>query len=219
MWRKLMSHFLEHNYISETCKSKIILNHLKTINMSKQTAQITILNNAMYPLVEIAVKHWQKDGEYATPSVFSSQYVKGENLKLSFKVDYDDKYENYWSVAFRNMHDTALQYLVTDPNYWQKFAANAAKQIDDAIGDAIDVCTESPVGTAFAVAANQAVDAIYSTAGGSAIIKNNIDSDTNVLTITFNCNRQSFDFASDKHKTKCSSNCYYPNNYCAEGKQ
>lgn len=116
------------------------------------------------------------------------------------------------------MHDTALQYLVTNPNFWQKFEANVAKQIDDAIGDAIDVCTESPVGTVWALAANKAVDAIYSTAGGSAKIKNNIHPESNELTITFNCNRKLFEFASGDHKTQCSSNCYYPNNYCAGGK-
>lgn len=63
--------------------------------MSKQTAQITILNNALYPLVEIAVKHWQDDGECKTPTVFSSQYEKGKDLNLSFTIEYDDEHENY----------------------------------------------------------------------------------------------------------------------------
>ena len=185
--------------------------------MSKQTATVAVKNEAQFPLAELAVIHWQEDGIYkdSDPTLKLFQYEKGNDTPLSFNVDYDDKHENYWAVAWRNMHDPALYYLVTDPSFWQKFAKDVMTQLDDALGDVIDVCTESPVGTAWATAANVAVNAIYKTAGGDARIKNNIHTDLNTLDIYLKCDRTSYELKSDHHTTDCSIKVYYTNDTCS----
>ncbi len=184
--------------------------------MSTQTATVTVQNQAQYPIVELAVIHWQEDGTFedvpATPNLFK---MKDDVLPpLTFTVDYDDKHENYWAVAWRNMHDPAMYYLVTDPSFWQKFGRDVMKTLDDAIGDAIDVCTESPVGTALATTANVAVQAIYDTAGGDARIKNNIHTSLNSLDIYLKCDRTSYELKSDHHTTGCSAKIYYKGDLC-----
>ncbi len=183
--------------------------------MSTQTATITVQNQAQYPIVELAVIHWQEDGSLKDKSTLKLFKREGKTVPpLQFNVEYDDKHENYWAVAWRNMHDPAVYYLVTDPSFWQKFGRDVMKAMDDAIGDAIDVCTESPVGTAFATTANAAVQAIYNTSGGSARIKNDIHTNLNSLDIYLKCDRTSYELKSDHHTTECSAKIYYKGDLC-----
>jgi hypothetical protein len=184
--------------------------------MSSKTATITVNNDAQFPIVDLAVIHWQEDGIYKdeapVPTLF--QCENGKLPPLTFDVTYDDDHENYWAVAWHNMHDPALYYLVTNPTFWQKFARDVMTTLDDAIGDAIDVCTESPAGSAWASAANTAVQAIYDTAGGDAKIKNDIHTSLDTLDIYLKCDRKSYELKSDHHTTECSAQIYYPKDLC-----
>nr|WP_315172158.1 hypothetical protein [uncultured Flavobacterium sp.] len=172
-----------------------------------KVVKVYIQNDAKYPIAEIAVIQWQEAGYFKDIATkFTAEYKKGQELKLEFEIVYDSKHTNYWAVAYRNLHDTVLQYLVSDLSFIQKFESNVIKAMDDAIGAAIDIVTDSPLGTVAAEAANIAVDAIYASKSGKAIIKSDIDETP--FKIILNKDRRTYHIG----KEKCYVSCYYPTN-------
>jgi hypothetical protein len=153
-------------------------------------------------------KAWRKnvvdvtdDGKYGRELIRQEvQFEKGHNI--------------YWTIAWQNMHDPAIYYLVRSVDVlWQEIEKAALKKLNEALGDAIDVCTESDAGTVLAAAADQYVNAVYDQdddRGEIARIENKINTDPgkNFIEITLNCDRLTGYINSPNHHTYCDVRLY-----------
>lgn len=197
--------------------------------------QVVVKNDAKFPIAELAILHSQDAGGHQGPTLLSYAYKQPsiespstvENsiyavapLSITFDVPitYESDHDSYWIVAWRNMHDPVVYYLVNDLSFWQQFALDAIKEIDSAIGGVVDLFTDSPVGTVGAVAANAVVQKIFDMHEGHARIENKVDTDTetspgsgiNVFQINLPCGRTRYLLESGGHTTNCSTQTYSP---------
>jgi hypothetical protein len=137
------------------------------------------------------------------------RFDKGMIVNQFIEFDNSD-HDIYWSVAWRNLHDPAVYYLVSDPSLWQELIDDTIHGITIAFGYTVDVCTESPAGTAMATAANAFESDLLKQGKVSAKIENKINTDDGkqYLIITLNCDRRTAYLYSPGHTTDCSVKFY-----------
>jgi hypothetical protein len=202
------------------------------------SATVCVANEAQFPIVELAVTHWQTSGDYQAPTTWT-YYSFEDPAQAPYKVDFrkdslydgdkrtpllisfnepfkfDSGQDDYWTIAWRNMHDPCLYYLIKDLSDWQKFTQDVINTMDTLIGAAVDIVTDSPIGTVGSLAVNAAVNSIYESSKGSDQIKCKMDTDSTVLVISLPCDRSKYALTGHD-TTNCSAQTYMPlsNNTC-----
>jgi hypothetical protein len=214
--------------------------------MTDFIADLIVKDQTRLPIVALVVKSWQYfDGKQqnmgvnkyhiesqtkdqkAEEKAWRKDVLDVTNLKgiyhgrelIHEQVQFEKGEKIYWTIAWQNMHDPAIYYLVRKVDVlWQFIEKTALHELNKFIGDTIDVCTESDAGTVLAVAADHYVDAVYAqsnrNADQMAKIENkiNTDRDKQHLTITLNCDRQTGYIYSPNHDTNCNVRFYLKDN-------
>jgi hypothetical protein len=126
------------------------------------------------------------------------------------EVTFDEGHDIYWVVAWQNMHDPAIYYLVQDPTIWEKLEEDAFLALNKALGDMLDFCTDSDVGRVVTKAADYYVKSVYDSRSYKLRIENKINTDPgkSTLTITLNGDRATGSIESPNHSTACSMRFY-----------
>jgi hypothetical protein len=144
---------------------------------SVATITVNVYNNAQYPLRNLVIAHHQDN---TSSEVNTTQEYRGiaRGQKLSFEQKFDPDKHDFWVVAWENLHDLAVYYLVSKSNWLHKIEEALKKEMEDALEDALEdaVAAAAPAaGNAAATAANLLVQDILMKRDTHAMLEHRIE--------------------------------------------
>lgn len=115
-----------------------------------------------------------EDINYEIHHLKDKYFTKYDFLSIDIdRYDFDAYDKDYWIVAWHNEHDKGFYYLTKEESLIDKIEKDLLKAVDSAIGDAIDICTESDAGTLLSKAGNCIIDALADADVDSRLIEKN----------------------------------------------